>query len=176
VRASPDPGRRRALRDLVGAGLAAAPLLAPPAWADAPAEVPARGDRIAWPAELPLLGGGRWRPAPGSATIVVFWSTTCPFCQRHNRHVEKLHQALQGRPARVLGAARDRDPATVSQHLARHGLSFPVTLAWRELASALSMRRMIPLTVTVDRDDRLREVIPGEMFEADVLGLAALAG
>jgi thiol-disulfide isomerase/thioredoxin len=177
VRPSPcpgasDPGRRRALRGLVGAGLAGAAPWAPSAHAAAPG----RGDRVTWPAGLPLLDGGRWRPAPGMATIVVFWSTTCPFCRRHNRHVEKLHQALRGRPARVLGAARDSDPAAVSRHLAQHGLSFPVTLAWRELAPRLSTRQMIPLTVTVDRDDRLQEVIPGEMFEADALGLAALAG
>jgi hypothetical protein len=29
----------------------------------------------------------------------------------------------------------------------------------------------MPLTVTVDRRGRLRQVIPGEMFEADVMEL-----
>jgi hypothetical protein len=36
-------------------------------------------------------------------------------------------------------------------------------------------RRVIPLTITVDRQGRLREIIPGEMAEADVLALATLA-
>lgn len=155
-------------------GAAAGLVLAPRAWADA---VPAaRGERVAWPAGLPLLDGGAWQPRPGQAVVVVFWSTTCPFCQRHNRHVEKLHQALQGRDAAVLGAARDTDAGAVKAYMARHGLGFPVTMAWRGLAAALSARRIIPLTVTVDRDGRLHQVIPGEMFESDVLGLAALAG
>lgn len=163
-------------RDLLRHALAATPLLALPRWALADAAPAAKGERVAWPAPLPLLGGGQWRPVPGQATIVVFWSTTCPFCQRHNQHVQKLHEALAGRAATVLGAARDRDEAAVAAYRARHGLSFPVTLAWRELAATLSPRRVIPLTVTVDRDGRLHEVIPGEMFESDVLGLAALAG
>ena len=30
---------------------------------------------------------------------------------------------------------------------------------------------MIPLTVVVDRQGRLKQVIPGEMFEEDVLDL-----
>ncbi len=170
--ARPAPGRRA----LLGHALRAAPLLALPNWALADAVPVGRGERVAWPARLPLLGGGTWRPVPGQATIVVFWSTTCPFCQRHNQHVQKLHEALAGRNATVLGAARDRDETAVATYMARHGLNFPVTLAWRELAAALSPRRVIPLTVTVDRDGRLREVIPGEMFESDVLGLAALAG
>ena len=35
---------------------------------------------------------------------------------------------------------------------------------------------MIPLTATVDRSGRLQQVIPGEMFEEDVLELTRLAG
>jgi hypothetical protein len=40
----------------------------------------------------------------------------------------------------------------------------------------LSPRRVIPLTCVLDRDGRLREVIPGEMFEEDLLAMLALAG
>jgi hypothetical protein len=43
------------------------------------------------------------------------------------------------------------------------------------MAAALSTRNMIPLTVTVDRQGRLKQVIPGEMFEEDVLDLQKLA-
>jgi hypothetical protein len=39
------------------------------------------------------------------------------------------------------------------------------------MAAALSTRRMIPLTVTVGRNGRLRQVIPGEMSEDDVMDL-----
>ena len=37
----------------------------------------------------------RWSAAQaeGKAVVAVFWSTTCPFCRRHNAHVEKLRQA-----------------------------------------------------------------------------------
>jgi hypothetical protein len=42
------------------------------------------------------------------------------------------------------------------------------------MAAALSMRRLTPLTVTVDRQGRLKQVIPGEMTADDMLGLLAL--
>lgn len=147
--------------------------LLPLASAAAPA---APGEPVAWPGGVTLLDGRPWQPAPGQAQVVVFWSTTCPFCRRHNQHVEKLHRALAaGRGAAVLGVARDRDPAAVQRYVAAQGLSFPVTLAARELAAALSTRNLIPLTITVDRQGRLRQVIPGEMFKEDVLELASLA-
>jgi hypothetical protein len=59
--------------------------------------------------------------------------------------------------------------------MALHGWQFPVTLDEAPLAEALSARRVVPLTVTVDRGGRLKEVIPGEMFEQDVLDLLRLA-
>jgi hypothetical protein len=43
------------------------------------------------------------------------------------------------------------------------------------LAAALASRNIIPLTTTVNRQGLLHEVIPGEMFEEDVLGLIKLA-
>ena len=137
-----------------------------------------RGEAVAWPT-VPLLDGGSFGPeqAAGKAVVVVFWSTTCPFCRRHNPHVEKLRAqaAAAGLPLVVLGVARDRDADAVKRHARQHGYRFPITLASAPLAAALSTRNVIPLTVTVDRRGRLAEVIPGEMFEEDVLALAKLA-
>jgi len=155
--------------------LAAAPALALAPWAGADTLPAQPGQPVQWPSDIPLLDGGRWAPAPGQAQVVVFWSTSCPFCRRHNAHVDKLHRSLAGRPVSVLGVARDRDPAAVRRYIAQQGYGFPVTLAWQEMAAALSRRNMIPLTVSVDRQGRLREVIPGEMFEGDVMDLASLA-
>lgn len=131
-----------------------------------------KGERVTWPADVRLLDGQPWQPPAGHAVIVVVWSTTCPFCQRHNVHVEKLYRSLTGRPVTVLGVARESDAAAVRQHMARRGWTFPVTLAWREVMTAVTRRQIIPQTITVDRQGRLQEVIPGEMTEDDVMRLA----
>lgn len=141
--------------------------------AAAPAEA---GQAVVWP-EVTLLDGSRL-PAThwaGHAAVVVFWSTTCPFCKRHNQHVEKLFRAADPRTLAVLGVARERDAASVKRYAASQGYTFPITLDHAPLAAALSLRRMIPLTVTVDRQGRLLQAIPGEMFEEDVLELQRLA-
>jgi hypothetical protein len=56
-------------------------------------------------------------------------------------------------------------------HVRERGYTFAVTLDVAALAQALSMRRVMPLTVTVDRQGRLKQVIAGEMFETDVMEL-----
>ena len=131
---------------------------------------PQQGQAVVWP-EVTLLDGTRWGPAQtqGKQVIVVFWSTTCPFCLRHNAHIEKLRRAATGRALEIITVARDKDPAAVKAYMARHGYGFQVTMAQELMAAALSRRKVIPLTITVDRQSRLGQVIPGEMFEDDVM-------
>lgn len=177
INASPLPprrvaGRRQWLGKLLEGTLGLASLLPLTARA-APA---AKGEAVAWP-EVPLLDGGTLA-APsqsGRAAVVVFFATTCPFCARHNLHVQKLVRQMAGQPLQVLGVAHDKEPQAVRRYMAEHGHNFPVTLAEKPLHEALSMRRVIPLTCVIDRAGRLREVIAGEMFEEDVLELARWA-
>ena len=160
--------RREALSLLAAAlGSTAGALQARPA---------AVGESVQWP-QVTLLDGTRWSGAQAQdkAVVVVFWSVTCPFCARHNQHVEKLRQAAAGMPLELLTISRDADAQAVARYLARNNLHFAVTLDSQPMAAALSTRNLIPLTVTVDRQGRLRQVIPGEMFEEDVLDLQKLA-
>ena len=166
------PARRRMLSALcLGALCGAAPA------ALSQGSKPA-GRVVSWP-EVTLLDGTRWGPAQaqGKAVIVVFWSTTCPFCRRHNQHVDKLHRAAQatGAPLRVLGVARDRDAAVVQRYAQAQGYGFAITQDVAPLAAALAPRNVIPLTAVVGRDGRLAQVLPGEMFEEDVMELLDLA-
>ena len=110
--------------------------------------------------------------------VVVFWTTTCPFCRRHNQHVEKLHRAAMATPGtrlRVLGVARESDGIAVARYAQAQGYSFPITLDQPALVQLLSPRRVVPMTVTVDRQGRLKQALPGEMFEEDLLELLRLA-
>ena len=161
-------------RKVVAAGLASGVGAALP-WAALAA--PARsGDMLDWPT-LQILDGATLAPATwqGTAAVVVFWATWCAYCHRHNAHIDKLHRSLAGRPLRVIGVAVDSDAIGVRRYMAANGYRFPVTLDAEPLRSRLTTRRSVPLTCTIDARGRLKQVIPGEMFEADVLELANLA-
>jgi thiol-disulfide isomerase/thioredoxin len=154
-------------RDCVAAG--AALVLAGPAAAQG------RGTRVSWPDGVTLLDGSPWTPRPGHAQVIVRWATWCGFCRRHNARLNALVAQLGDAPLQVLGVAADRDPAAVRRHVAAERYRFPVTLDAGAFSALSAGRRVIPLTITVDRGGRLQEIIPGEMAEDDVMALAALA-
>lgn len=172
--AGPLAGRRALGRLACGlvAGLAL-PGVAVSAERPGPAEP---GQPVRWP-QVRLLDGGSFGPgqAQGQAIVVVFWSIHCPFCRRHNPRIQRLHEAAAGRGLQVLGVARESDESAVRRHAREHGYSFPLTLEHAPLAAALSSRRLVPLTVTVDPAGLLRQVIPGEMAQEDVMDLLKLA-
>lgn len=143
--------------------------------APAPTQPAQPGEPVAWP-DVTLIDGQRFGGAEvaGRAVVVVFFTTSCPFCRRHNRHLQKLH-AMAPPGLAVLGVARETDVALVRRHAVSEGYRFPITLAAEPLAAALSRRRLVPLTVTIGRDGTLRQAIPGEMSEDDMLSLARLA-
>lgn len=147
-------------------------------WAQAASAAPAqRGEPVVWPS-VRLLDGSPWsaEQARDRAAVVVFWRLDCPYCERHNAHLAKLYQSAAGKPLTILGVVGgERDPQVVRQHMSKRGWQFPVTLDAGPMRDALGSRRIVPLTVTVDRQGRLRDVIPGEMFEEDVLDLLKLA-
>lgn len=160
-----DPQRRGFLGALLAAGAMSAINLAHAT--DGPVTLPT----------VRLLDGASFSPqiGGGKALVLVFWATYCPYCARHNAHIEKLYQRTRGLPLQILTAATDRDPSAVRAYMQRNAYTFPVTMDSTALNAQLSPRKVIPLTCCIDRHGVLRPVIPGEMLEEDVLDLAKLA-
>ena len=104
--------------------------------------------------------------------MVVIWDTTCPFCKRHNAHLDKLYRISNAQKIRILSVALDTDEAAVRRYMAANNFSFPVTMNRGALRQRLTARRVIPMTCTIDKQGRLLQAIPGEMFEEDVMELA----
>ena len=131
-----------------------------------------RGEAIVWPT-VTLTDGSRLdaQALRGIATVVVFFDTGCSYCKRHNPRMEQLVRRHPGAPLRVVLAAHDRSLAPVRDYMARLAPSLDATLDAAPLHAALSERRIVPLTCVIDRSGLLREVIPGEMAEDDVMGL-----
>ena len=170
----PWPLRLRASRRRVCAAVLALPwVLAGRPVQAAPTVV---GQPVPWPT-VRLLDGRRVdaEAVQGRAVVVVFFATDCGYCQRHNQRLDKLVRASGALPLTVIAAALDRDPAPVEAYLARHGYTFPATMDAAALRAVLTARRSYPMTCVIDRQGVLREVIPGEMAEEDVLGLAKWA-
>ncbi len=139
------------------------------------AQPAAIGAEVQWPT-IRLLDGSVVEPAAwrGQPAFVVFWATWCPFCKRHNAHVDKMSRAMQSSGLRVLGVALDTDESLVRQYMAANKYQFPVAMDAGLVRRQFSTRRAIPLTCLVDRQGRLQQAIAGEMFEEDVMETAQL--
>jgi thiol-disulfide isomerase/thioredoxin len=168
----PLPAKALSRRDaLLGA---AAALLA---WGDsrAASSDPA-GTPIEW-SPLRMLDGSQvkekdWQGLP---VVVVFWATWCPYCKRHNAHVEQLFQASAGKKLRVLGVSTETDQAKVQAYMRANQFHFPVALADNSFRAQFSDRRVVPLTCLVSAKGRLVQAVPGEWSQDDVMALAAAA-
>lgn len=159
--------RRQALAGLGALAASATSIARAQTASDAPVVFPA----------ITLLDGTVWTSESwqGRAAVVVLWATWCPFCHRHNAHLDALYRSLGTRPLRVLGVALDRDPEVVRRHVAQHGYQFPVAMGGEAWRTAFGLRRVTPTTLTFDRQSRLVQRIPGEMFEEDVMAFTRLA-
>ncbi len=131
---------------------------------------------IDWPPLLDIEGRAitvdSWRGVPA---VIVFWATWCAFCKRHNAHVDTLFRSVDGSGLRVLGVVLDADATAARLYMKVQGYRFPVVVDDGRLRVRFTERRVIPMTCTVGGDGRLLQCIPGEMAQADVLGLARLA-
>lgn len=165
-------GRARRACMLAGAA-ALGGLLVPGARALAGGDAGPAVPRVRWPA-LRLLDGCWLDPAElhDTALVWVFFTTGCPYCRRHNARVDQLARSSRGQALRVVGVAGDSDPDAVRSYLRHQGLGFDVALDDGSLRTLMTPHRVVPLTCVLDRAGRLREVIPGEMAEDDVRGLA----
>lgn len=159
--------KRRALL----AGSAAGALVAARGRAQQSAAEPILVD---WP-PIELLDGGSIAPSSwmGHPSIVVLWAAWCPFCKRHNAHLDKLYRTTAGTKLRVLGIAQESDPQLVLRYLETNGFTFPVALDGKH--ALLTKRKVIPMTCVIDARARLAQAIPGEMSEEDMLAFAKLA-
>ena len=128
---------------------------------------------IVWP-ELRLVDGTKLRQAAwiNMPAVVVFWETWCPYCKRHNSHVEQLYQSTLGKRIRVIGATTEKNEGKVKAYVQSNQLHFPVAMVDADFRDQFTKRRVVPLTCLVSADGRLVQVIPGEMASDDVLTLA----
>ena len=117
-------------------------------------------------------GPAHWAGWP---VVVVFWATWCPYCKRHNAHVEKLYQYSQRQGFRVLGVTDETDREKIANSVLAQQIHFPIAMAATAFRAQFTSRRVLPLTCVVSAEGRLLQAIPGEMTLEDVMSLATLA-
>jgi len=121
---------------------------------------------------------GRELPAghfDGKPFLVEYWASWCPYCARQNPHIQKLSDTVRGKGMEVLTISIDKKPKDAVDYLAKNQYTFDAAMQTDALRDVFGQPKVLPLVFVVQHDGTIAEVIPGEMFEEDVLELASYA-
>lgn len=140
------------------------------------AATPEVGDTVSIPALT--LFDGQQRPAgyyDGKPVILAYWASWCPFCARQNPYVQELYDNARDSGLEILTVSIDTKEADARQYIEEKAYTFPAVMQTPELLDIFGKRRVIPKIFVIAADGKVVEVIPGEMFEEDVLDLIKYA-
>lgn len=162
-RGLPSAGRRNLARLLLAVGFllglvdrsGATQEVDLPAWTGGPTQ----------PLALTDLGGRPHDLAEyrGKVLVVNFWATWCPPCREELPSLERLRDALQGRPFEVLAVNVAEGEPRVTRFLAEVPLRLPVLLDRDGDAQRAWKVRGLPATFLLDREGAIRFWYLGEL-------------
>ena len=115
--------------------------------------------------ELSDLGGSKHQLSDyrGKVVLVNFWATWCTPCREEMPSIERLKQALKGRPFVVLAVNVDEPESRVRNFLQQLPLGFTVLMDPGKQATTAWKVRILPASFLIARDGRARYTVTGEL-------------
>jgi thiol-disulfide isomerase/thioredoxin len=105
----------------------------------------------------------------GTPIVLNFWSSWCPFCIAEMPDFETVSQAAGDR-VEFIGVNLQDDQGLANQLREETGITYRVTRDPRGVVYDAFGGIGMPTTVFIDADGRVREVITGQMSEAQLRG------
>ncbi len=100
----------------------------------------------------------------GKVVLLNFWATWCPPCRAEIPDLVRLGKEYQSRGLQILGMTYPEYSLRVVRRVARQlKVNYPVLLGSRELAAEYGVEEILPVTIVIDREGRVRGRILGIM-------------
>ncbi len=98
----------------------------------------------------------------GKVVLVNFWATWCAPCLAEMPELEKLQREYKKRGLQIVGVSHPTDKAPdVIKAIKRLRVSYPILLGDKETLSVFKVSDILPVTVIIDRDGKVRGRILG---------------
>ncbi|HEX8473067.1 MAG TPA: TlpA disulfide reductase family protein [Pyrinomonadaceae bacterium] len=112
----------------------------------------------------------------GKVVLLNFWATWCPPCRAEIPELIKWQREYRGRGLQVVGITYPPQTARgVRRFVRKLRANYPVAMGTKETKALFDAGETLPLTVVIDRDGNIREVIEGillpEEFEQKIKSL-----
>ena len=135
---------------------------------------------------LPLLGtrlrvpdierlDGQWFRAPEEAALLVYWwSSTCPFCAQQSPAMQALWERQATRGLNMIALSVDKTPTEAEAYLKKRGYTFPAAWASPNWRKQFPKPKGLPITLVLDRRQKVVVAEKGQLFPEDVEALGKL--
>ena len=103
----------------------------------------------------------------GKVVLINFWATWCPPCRAEMPDLVKL-QREHGKDLQIIGITYPPEKKPRVLKFAKSlKVNYPIVLGTRELKSRYSSEETLPLTVVIDRDGKVKDIISGILLREE---------
>ncbi len=104
-------------------------------------------------------------------TLLVFWASWCPHCQRELPVLQKIYNDLSPKGVNVVGVSVDQVSADAGGFLKNHAITFPNAYAGSDRAQRVLATygiTGIPTVYVLDKGGTVKERYSGEIDDATI--------
>ena len=104
----------------------------------------------------------RLRALRGKVVLINFWATWCPPCRAEMPDLIRLQREYARRGLQIIGITYPPETKTRVSRFARSlKVNYPIILGTRQIRARFSSEEILPLTVVIDRDGKVNDIISG---------------
>ena len=104
----------------------------------------------------------------GKVVLINFWATWCPPCRAEMPELVRLQRVHAKEGLQIIGITYPPEQRDRVRRFARSlKVNYPIILGTRELKARFSSDETLPLTVVIDRDGKVSEIISGILLREE---------
>jgi peroxiredoxin len=98
----------------------------------------------------------------GKVVLINFWATWCPPCRAEMPDLVQLQRDYAKQGLQIIGITYPPETKTRVRRFARSlKVNYPIILGTREIKARYSSEETLPLTVVINRDGAISDIISG---------------
>ena len=120
--------------------------------------------------ELRDINGHRVRLSDyqGKVVLINFWATWCPPCRAEMPDLIRLQREHVKQGLQIIGITYPPERKARVRRFARSlKVNYPIILGTREIKARFSSEETLPLTVVINRDGKVSEIIIGILLREE---------
>jgi thiol-disulfide isomerase/thioredoxin len=104
----------------------------------------------------------------GKVVLINFWATWCPPCRAEMPDLIRLQREHGKEGLQIIGVTYPPEQKARVRRFARSlKVNYPIVLGTREIKARFSPEETLPLTVVINRDGKISEIISGILLRQE---------